>query len=52
MTPRLIDRAARLYANGDSLAVIGKQFGVSPTTIGTVLKKDAMRLRDTHGRTV
>jgi len=39
MTPQLVERANRLYTDGYSLAVIGRQLGVNPTTNGTVLKK-------------
>ena len=52
MTPQLAERAKRLYADGYSLAVIGKQLGVSFTTIGAVLTKGGVRLRDTHGRPI
>ena len=44
------EQAKQLYAEGYSLAVIGKQLGLSPTTIGTVLQEAGVRLRDNHGR--
>jgi lambda repressor-like predicted transcriptional regulator len=50
MTPQLADRAAQLYAHGHSLAVIGKQLGFSPTTVGKALTRAGVKLRDTHGR--
>jgi DNA-directed RNA polymerase specialized sigma24 family protein len=45
MTPRLIARAKQLYAEGDSLAEVGKQLGVEASTIGKALKRAGVKLR-------
>jgi DNA-binding CsgD family transcriptional regulator len=50
VTPQLAEHATRLYADGSSLAVIGKQLGLSPTTVGKALVGAGMQLRDNHGR--
>ena len=50
MTPALAEEAKRLYADGHSLAVIGKQLGFSHTTVGKALTNADVKLRDTHGR--
>jgi hypothetical protein len=34
MSPRLIERAEQLYADGHSLVAIGKQLGVEASTVG------------------
>ena len=51
-TPQLVEQAARLYAEGSSLAAISKQVGLTPTAVSTALKRAGVKLRDRHGRPV
>ena len=39
-----------MYAQGDSLAVIGTRLGVDAGTVHARLRKRGMQMRDTHGR--
>ena len=50
MTPDMIERAKQLYADGQSLAVIGERPCVDASTVHNVLKKAGVKMRDTHGR--
>jgi lambda repressor-like predicted transcriptional regulator len=45
VTPRLIEWAKQLYANGQSLSAIGKQLGVEASTVGKALKRAGVKLR-------
>lgn len=45
MSPRLIERAKQLYADGHSLVAIGKQLGVEASTVGKALKRSGVQLR-------
>jgi IS30 family transposase len=45
MTPRLVERATKLYAEGQSTTVIGKQLGVEASTVGKALKRAGVQLR-------
>lgn len=45
MTQRMLDHAKRLYAEGQSLAAIGKQLGVEASTAGKALKRSGVKLR-------
>jgi hypothetical protein len=50
MTPDQATEATNLYLSGCSLADVGGQLGVNPSTVRTSLLKAGVRLRDTHGR--
>jgi hypothetical protein len=50
LTPHLAKQAKQLYADGYSLAVIGKHVGLTPSAIGNALKRAGVKLRDNHGR--
>lgn len=51
LTPEQAQEAAALYANGrQSLAAIGKHFGVSPTTIHRYLVMTGVEIRPRRGR--
>ena len=50
LTPDMIERAKRLYVDGQSLAAVGEQLGVDASTVHKALKKAGMQMRDTHGR--
>ncbi len=50
LTPQLAEEAARLYTDGRPLAAIGKRVGLTPTAVGTALKRAGMKLRDTPDR--
>jgi DNA-binding CsgD family transcriptional regulator len=50
LTPDLVDQATQRYADGQSLATIGEQLGLSPTTVGKAITSTGARLRDPHGR--
>ena len=50
LTPHLVERAIRLYTDGQSLAMIGKELGLSATTVGKAVTDAGIRLRDQHGR--
>ena len=50
LTPQLAERAKRLYIEGHSLALIGKEVGLTPTAVGNALRRTGVKLRDTHGR--
>jgi DNA-binding CsgD family transcriptional regulator len=50
MTPDMIERTKRLYADGQSLAGIGEQLGVDASTVHKALKRAGVKMRDTHGR--
>lgn len=41
-----------MYAQGDSLAVIGTRQGVDAGTVHARLRERGMQMRDTHGRPV
>ncbi|MGQ0776414.1 MAG: helix-turn-helix domain-containing protein [Pseudonocardiales bacterium] len=45
-----LDEAVQLYREGWSLARIGEQMGVDPTTVLTRLRERGLRRRDTRGR--
>ncbi|WP_369640314.1 IS630 transposase-related protein [Nocardia sp. JMUB6875] len=45
-----IDQAVVNYQDGRSLARIAEGFGVTPSTVGTALKRRGVPRRDTHGR--
>jgi IS30 family transposase len=45
MTPQLVDRAKKLYAQGQTLVMIGKQLGVEASTLGKALKRAGVTLR-------
>jgi DNA-directed RNA polymerase specialized sigma24 family protein len=45
MTPDLIDHAKQLYAEGQSLANVGKQLGVEASTVGKAIKRAGVQLR-------
>ena len=50
MSAEQIDQAQAMYANGLSLAKIGKRLGFDSTTVLKELRKRNVRTRDTHGR--
>ena len=50
MTPDMIEPAKQLYADGQSLAVIGERLRVDASTVHKVPKKAGVKMRDTHGR--
>ena len=45
-----IAEAEQFYASGLSLAKIGSRFGVDHGTVWRALKKQGVKMRDTHGR--
>ncbi|MGC7277025.1 helix-turn-helix domain-containing protein, partial [Mycobacteroides abscessus subsp. massiliense] len=45
-----IDEAVRLYIEGQSLARIGAHLDVDHGTVWRALKKQGVKMRDTHGR--
>lgn len=47
--PRQTEEAIRLYSQGSSLMVIGKQFGVSPETVRSALTRAGVELRPRRG---
>ena len=49
LTRQVIEQAVQSYADGYSLATIGKQLGLSPTTVGKAITNAGVRLRDPHG---
>jgi hypothetical protein len=46
-----IQHAVLMYAQGNSLAVIGSDLGVDAGTVHARLREQGVRMRDTHGRT-
>lgn len=50
MRPSQVDIAARLYESGLSLASVGTQLGFDATTIRTMLLRNGIGTRDSHGR--
>lgn len=50
LTDEQIDDAVKLYAEGKSLAWIGKRLRVDHGTVWRQLRKRGVRMRDTHGR--
>jgi DNA invertase Pin-like site-specific DNA recombinase len=40
LTPELTEQAKHLYADGCSLAAIGKQVGLTPTAVGNAVLRD------------
>lgn len=45
-----VRRAVQLYAQGNSLAVIGSKLGVDTGTVHNRLREQGVVMRDTHGR--
>jgi len=50
LLPEQVDEAVGLYQTGQSLARIGNQMGVSPTTVLNRLRDRGVKTRDTQGR--
>ena len=50
LSPAQIQHAVLLYAQGQSLAKIGKALGVDAGTIHVRLREQGVQMRDTHGR--
>jgi transposase-like protein len=50
LAPEQIQRAVLMYAQGQSLAKIGKQLGVDAGTVHARLREQDVQMRDTHGR--
>lgn len=50
LAPEQIRRAVLMYAQGQSLARIGKLLGVDATTVRARLREQGVQMRDTHGR--
>jgi DNA-directed RNA polymerase specialized sigma24 family protein len=50
LAPEQIQRAVLMYAQGQSLAKIGKLLGVNAKTVHTRLREQGVQMRDTHGR--
>ena len=50
MSPSQVDIAARLYESGLSLARVGAQLGFDAATIRTMLLRNGIGTRDSHGR--
>lgn len=49
ISPEQVERAAELYRQGSSLAVIGRQLGFDPATIHTHLRRAGVVMRSPHG---
>lgn len=49
MSPSQVDMAARLYKSGLSLASIGAQLGFHATIVRTMLLRQGITTRDSHG---
>ena len=45
MTPGLVERATELYTQGWSTVQIGKQLGVTASTVGKAMKRAGVQLR-------
>ena len=50
LVPHEIEEAARLYREGQSLAMVARQLGAHATTVRTALLRAGLRMRDSHGR--
>jgi hypothetical protein len=50
MSDEEVDQAVMLYQEGKSLVAIGQALSFSGGTIGSVLRKREVQMRDTHGR--
>jgi hypothetical protein len=50
LLPEEITEAARLYQSGQSLADVGKHFGINATTVRSALLKAGVEMRDCQGR--
>lgn len=50
LSPEQIQHAVLLYAQGQSLAKIGKALGVDAGTVQGHLREQGVQMRDTHGR--
>ncbi|HHW51416.1 MAG TPA: helix-turn-helix domain-containing protein [Pseudoclavibacter sp.] len=50
MSQSQVDMAARLYESGLSLARVGAQLGFDAATIRTMLLRNGIGTRDSHGR--
>jgi IS30 family transposase len=45
MTPRVVARARKPHAEGNSLAEVGRQLGVEASTVAKALKRSGVKLR-------
>ena len=50
LAPEQVQRAVLMYAQGRSLAKIGKLLGVDAGTVHARLRQQGVQMRDTHGR--
>jgi Mor family transcriptional regulator len=50
LLPHEVEEAARLYREGQSLALVSSHFGVHATTVRTALLRAGLRMRDSQGR--
>jgi DNA invertase Pin-like site-specific DNA recombinase len=50
LSPEQIQQAVLMYAQGQSVAKIGKLLGADATTVHTRLREQGVRMRDTQGR--
>jgi predicted DNA-binding protein YlxM (UPF0122 family) len=50
LSAKQMQQAVQLYAQGNSLAVIGSKLGVDTGTVHNRLREQGVIMRDTHGR--